>query len=138
MTIILSTRSILQSRVPWLNIVTCVPMYAIAVNHICSNFIFYILLTSLPTYFSTILRFNLQENGIMFSIPYIFNLIFTIISGQIADRIRANRILSTTATRRWQTIIGSNFRWISSEDVHFFCRCGGHIDLSRSSGLRRL
>jgi hypothetical protein len=42
----------------------------------------------------------------MFAIPYIFQLVFTIIAGQLADRIRAKEILSTTATRRWQTIIG--------------------------------
>lgn len=42
----------------------------------------------------------------MFAIPYICNLVFTLVSGQIADRIRAKGILSTTATRRWQTVIG--------------------------------
>ncbi|CAF1238810.1 unnamed protein product [Adineta ricciae] len=96
-----------KSSTPWKHILTCVPLYGIAIQHICTNFVFYILLTSLPTYFSTILRFNLQQNGIMFAIPYLFQLVFTIISGQIADRIRAKGILSTTATRRWQTIIGA-------------------------------
>ena len=43
----------------------------------------------------------------MFAIPYVLNLIFTIVSGQIADHVRAKGILSTTATRRWQTILGS-------------------------------
>jgi hypothetical protein len=42
----------------------------------------------------------------MFAIPYLFQLVFTVIAGQMADRIRAKEILSTTATRRWQTIIG--------------------------------
>jgi hypothetical protein len=42
----------------------------------------------------------------MFAIPHIFLLVFIIISGQIADRIRSKQILSTTATRRWQTVIG--------------------------------
>jgi MFS family permease len=64
-------------------------------------------LTSLPIYFSTILRFNLQQNGVMFAIPYLCQLVFTVIAGQMADRIRAREILSTTATRRWQTIIGA-------------------------------
>lgn len=45
----------------------------------------------------------------MFAIPYLFQLIFTIITGHIADRIRSKGILSTTATRRWQTIIGILF-----------------------------
>ncbi|CAF1419651.1 unnamed protein product [Rotaria magnacalcarata] len=93
--------------IPWCRIMTCIPLYGIAIQHVCTNFVFYILLTSLPTYFSTILRFNLKENGIMFAIPFLFQLIFTIISGHIADIIRARNILSTTATRRWQTIIGA-------------------------------
>jgi hypothetical protein len=42
----------------------------------------------------------------MFAIPYIFILIVIIISGQIADRIRAKKILSTTAVRKIQTVIG--------------------------------
>ncbi|CAF0904028.1 unnamed protein product [Rotaria sordida] len=96
-----------KSPTPWYDIITCVPLYGIAIQHICTNFVFYILLTSLPTYFSTILRFNLKQNGIMFAIPYLFQLVFTIVSGQIADLIRAKKILSTTATRRWQTIIGA-------------------------------
>lgn len=96
-----------KSATPWFQILTNVPLYAIAVQHVCTNFVFYILLTTLPTYFSTILRFNLKQNGTMFAIPYIFHLIITIIAGQLADRIRAKGILSTTATRRWQTIIGA-------------------------------
>ncbi len=45
----------------------------------------------------------------MFAIPYIFILIVIIISGQIADRIRAKKILSTTAVRKIQTVIGKIF-----------------------------
>ncbi|CAF4331372.1 unnamed protein product [Rotaria sp. Silwood2] len=50
-----------QIRTPWFHIATCVPLYGIAINHICLNFVYYILLTSLPTYFSTILQFNLRR-----------------------------------------------------------------------------
>lgn len=44
----------------------------------------------------------------MFAIPYIFLLIVIVISGQAADRIRAKKILSTTAVRKIQTAIGRN------------------------------
>jgi len=46
---------------PWLKIVTCGPLYGIAIMHVCYNFIYYTLLTTLPTYFATILRFDLHE-----------------------------------------------------------------------------
>ena len=42
----------------------------------------------------------------MFAIPYIFLLIVIVISGQVADHIRAKKILSTTAVRKIQTAIG--------------------------------
>jgi hypothetical protein len=45
----------------------------------------------------------------MFAIPYIFMMVVIIVSGQIADRIRAKKILSTTAVRKIQTVIGTIF-----------------------------
>ena len=51
----------------------------------------------------------------MFAIPYIFIMIVIVISGQIADRLRARKIMSTTAVRKLQTLIGFNF-------YLFFCK----------------
>lgn len=42
----------------------------------------------------------------MFAIPYIFLMVVIVITGQVADRIRAKKILSTTAVRKIQTAIG--------------------------------
>lgn len=42
----------------------------------------------------------------MFAIPYVFMMIVIVSSGQLADRIRAKKILSTTAVRKIQTLIG--------------------------------
>ena len=55
----------------------------------------------------------------MFAIPYLFQLVFTVIAGQIADRIRSKQILSTTATRRWQTIIGISIHSFSFSKIGF-------------------
>jgi len=46
---------------PWKKIATCPPVYGIAIMHVCYNFIYYTLLTSLPTYFATILNFDLHQ-----------------------------------------------------------------------------
>jgi hypothetical protein len=42
----------------------------------------------------------------MFAIPYMFIMVVIVVSGQIADRIRAKKILSTTTVRKLQTVIG--------------------------------
>lgn len=93
-------------KTPWLSILRSATFWSIGIAITCIQFVYYILLTSLPTYFSTILRFNLQSNGLMFAIPYVFMMIVIVSSGQLADRIRAKKILSTTAVRKIQTLIG--------------------------------
>jgi len=47
--------------VPWLSIFKCVPLYALAVAHFTCNIGYYTLLTTLPTYLSTILAFDIKE-----------------------------------------------------------------------------
>jgi len=55
----------------------------------------------------------------MFAIPYIFIMIVIITSGQLADHIRTKNILSTTAVRKVQTLIGM-FSLIEIKFVFFF------------------
>lgn len=50
----------------------------------------------------------------MFAIPYIFIMIVIVVSGQIADHVRKRKILSTTAVRKIQTIIGNVFIFVKS------------------------
>jgi hypothetical protein len=50
----------------------------------------------------------------MFAIPYIFMMIVIVISGRLADHLRARQIMSTTAVRKLQTIIGKQ-RFSSSK-----------------------
>ncbi|CAF4662051.1 unnamed protein product [Rotaria sp. Silwood1] len=94
-------------KTPWKHILRCPPLYGIVIMHICHNYIYYTLLTSLPTYFATILNFNLQQNGLLFALPYLAQFLVTIIFGPIVDRIRARNIISITKLRKIQTIIGT-------------------------------
>jgi len=104
-------RQIVPSKVkrvtPWKKIAKCTPLYGIAIMHICNNYIYYTLLTSLPTYFSTILKFDLHQNGLISALPYFAQLIFTLIVGRIVDKIRESKRFSITALRKVQTIIGT-------------------------------
>ncbi|CAF1005945.1 unnamed protein product [Adineta ricciae] len=93
-------------KTPWKHIWKSLPFWSIAVASTCVQFVYYVLLTSLPIYFARILKFDLQKNGVMFAIPYFFMMIVIIVSGQIADRLRARKTLSTTTVRKLQTIIG--------------------------------
>ncbi|CAF1327020.1 unnamed protein product [Adineta ricciae] len=94
-------------RTPWREIFTCPPVYAIAAMHLCNNYIYYTLLTSLPTYFATVLHFNLHENGLIFALPYFAQFLMTVLTGNLVDRIRARQLLSITTLRKVQTIVGT-------------------------------
>jgi hypothetical protein len=55
----------------------------------------------------------------MFAIPYIFLMIVIVISGQLADHIRARQIMSTTAVRKLQTIIGNDYVFVLKQNDKF-------------------
>ena len=50
-----------QVPVPWLQIFLSPHVWAIIVSYFCSNFGFYVLLTTMPTYFSQALGFSLGK-----------------------------------------------------------------------------
>lgn len=130
--------------------------------HICNNYIYYTLLTSLPTYFATILNFNLHEvrevflslslwlidkrflsrlgiqNGFIFALPYLAQLISTLIVGRIVDQLRTRKTFSITVLRKGQTVIGrTDVRTRNELDscLEFSLRYGWYL---RMSGGHRL
>ncbi|KAM8779028.1 sialin isoform 3-T3 [Rhynchonycteris naso] len=95
-----------QKSVPWIPILKSLPLWAIVVAHFSYNWSFYTLLTLLPTYMKEILRFNVQENGILSAVPYFGCWLCMILSGQAADHLRAKWNFSTICVRRIFSLIG--------------------------------
>ena len=58
----------IQVPVPWLQIFLSPPVWGIIITHFCGNFGFYVLLTTMPTYFSQALGFDL---GTVRSVVYV-------------------------------------------------------------------
>jgi ACS family sodium-dependent inorganic phosphate cotransporter-like MFS transporter 5 len=99
-------RSAKNRATPWRKIATCGPLYGISIMHVCYNFIYYTLLTTLPTYFATILKFDLHENGFLFALPYVVQLLTTLAVGRTVDYLRVRKIFSVTTLRKSQAVIG--------------------------------
>ncbi|XP_012787603.1 sialin isoform X1 [Sorex araneus] len=95
-----------QKSIPWIPMLKSLPLWAIVVAHFSSNWTFYTLLTLLPTYMNEILRFNIQENGVLSAVPYFGCWVCMILSGQLADNLRAKWNFSTICVRRTFTLIG--------------------------------
>lgn len=95
-----------QKTVPWVPMLKSIPLWAIVVAHFSYNWTFYTLLTLLPTYMKEILRFNVQENGFLSALPYFGCWLCMILSGQVADNLRAKCNFSTISVRRIFSLIG--------------------------------
>jgi len=91
-----------QSKVktPWKSILTSKIVYAIILTQFCSNFCTYVFLTQLPTYMREVLKFDIQSNGFLSSIPYILFWLFIILSGILSDHIIKSGRLSRTCVRK--------------------------------------
>ncbi|XP_057596023.1 sialin [Hippopotamus amphibius kiboko] len=95
-----------EKSVPWTPMLRSLPLWAIVVAHFSYNWTFYTLLTLLPTYMKEVLRFNIQENGFLSAVPYLGSWLCMILSGQVADNLRAKWNFSTLCVRRVFTLIG--------------------------------
>lgn len=102
-----STKSKKKRKVPWKAIFQSVPFWAILVAHTCSNWGFYMLLVNMPLFMKQVLRFNMAEVTLYSSIPYFCMWIFSILIGQLLDRLKMKNKISTTTARKVATLIAS-------------------------------
>uniref|UniRef100_A0A3B4BMP8 Sialin n=1 Tax=Periophthalmus magnuspinnatus TaxID=409849 RepID=A0A3B4BMP8_9GOBI len=93
-------------RVPLGSMVTSVPLWAIIITQMCSNWSYYTLLTSLPAYMDNILHFDLQSNGSLSALPYLGGWLFSSLSGVAADLLIEKRVFRVTVTRKIFTTVG--------------------------------
>ncbi|XP_055339452.1 sialin-like isoform X2 [Paramacrobiotus metropolitanus] len=101
------SQAIRQRRVPWVQLVTSLPVWAMMLSHFGQNWGNYTLLTNLPTYMKNILHFNLSANGLFSALPYVALWLVSISSGYCADLLRENHYMSTTNVRKLFNTIGN-------------------------------
>ncbi|GFO01841.1 vesicular glutamate transporter 2 [Plakobranchus ocellatus] len=85
---------------PWKQILTSPAVLACCVAHFSYNWGFYTLLTCLPTYMKSILKFNMKENGLLSALPYLVLWIMQNVCGILADYLRRHGYLTTKVTRK--------------------------------------
>ncbi|XP_076438728.1 sialin-like [Babylonia areolata] len=92
-------------KVPWKDIATSMPNYAIIVSNITSDWGLYTLLTNIPTYLREVLHFDIASNGLVSALPFVGIWLTMNLSGWVADLLR-RRLLSTGATRKLMDVFG--------------------------------
>ncbi|XP_025836852.1 putative inorganic phosphate cotransporter [Agrilus planipennis] len=91
---------------PWLSILTSLPFWAIMATHMAQNYGYETLMTELPTYMNQILRFDIDQNGVLSALPYLAMWLFSMLAGQIADYLVTRKQFRIVIVRKIMNGIG--------------------------------
>ncbi|XP_025836586.1 putative inorganic phosphate cotransporter isoform X1 [Agrilus planipennis] len=91
---------------PWKHMVLSLPVWAILVSNICSDWGLYTCLTEIPTYMNYVFGINIDDNGLVSALPYIANTILTLLFGVATDYIINKQWVSLTVGRKIANTIG--------------------------------
>lgn len=85
---------------PKKEIMLSLPFWALVIGALGYDFGFYTLLTELPTYLRNIQHFDMSENGLMSSLPFLVMWLWGYVWGSFMDRLTAANKLSLLTIRR--------------------------------------
>ena len=95
-----------KEAIPWREILTQKPVWAIIIAHFSNNWGLYVLLSWLPSYFSSQLGIGLRSVWIYVAPPWIAAFIMGNVVGVLADRL-IDKGWTVTRVRRFMQFIGS-------------------------------
>ncbi|XP_043470642.1 putative inorganic phosphate cotransporter [Leptopilina heterotoma] len=84
---------------PWKKIFLSGPVWAIVITQSCQVWGFWMLLTKIPNYLSSVFKFNIKENGLISSIPYLTAWILSFPISYYSDMSIRKNFLSVRASR---------------------------------------
>lgn len=93
--------------VPWRDLLTSLPFWAIFVANFGNNWGFHLLLTELPIYLKTILKRDINSNALLSALPYACMWAFSILVSYLADKAISKNLIKTGVVRRIATTIGN-------------------------------
>ncbi len=94
-----------NDSIPWVQLLSRREVWAIIINHFCSNWGFYVILTWLPTYFNQALGVDINQVGMYAVFPWMTMFLMANVSAWIADGMLC-RGYSTTFVRKTMQSIG--------------------------------
>ncbi|KAJ8967622.1 hypothetical protein NQ314_002741, partial [Rhamnusium bicolor] len=74
-----------KKTIPWRAMLTSAPLWALVAAQIGHDWGFFTMVTDLPKYMSDVLKFNVKENGLWSSVPYIVMWIVSMGSGWLSS-----------------------------------------------------
>ncbi|XP_049817601.1 putative inorganic phosphate cotransporter isoform X2 [Aethina tumida] len=96
-----------KKRIPWKALLTSMPLWALVTAQIGHDWGFFTMVTDLPKYMKDVLHFNVKQNGVWSSVPYIFMWIVSMSSGWLCDWLIKKNIMMITTARKFFTTLAS-------------------------------
>lgn len=93
--------------VPWRHLITSVPLWALIAAQIGHDWGFFTMVTDLPKYMSSVLKYSIKTNGYLSSLPYLTMWVCSMATSWLADWMITNNIMSCTNVRKLGTTIAS-------------------------------
>ncbi|VDM94113.1 unnamed protein product [Onchocerca ochengi] len=94
------TKQATKFVVPWGHIHSNKAVWAIVIAHVCQNWGFYTVLTSLPRILENSLNYDHEKAGSLSSLPYFVMGVVLLTAGGFADYLRENHMWSTIKARK--------------------------------------
>lgn len=140
------TKSVLEiikkEKIPWLRLFSHTPIWALAVSLFCASWIFYVLLSWLPSYFSGAHGLDVASSGLYSMGPWLIMFLVMNLSGWIADSLvkrnwpitRARKLLSTVGLLGTGVmLIGIQYVANAEQAVVVMCLALGFLALAYAS-----
>ncbi|XP_050311165.1 sialin-like isoform X4 [Anthonomus grandis grandis] len=93
--------------IPWKAILTSGPIWALVITQIGHDWGFFTMVTDLPKYMKDVLHFNVKENGIWSSVPYILMWFVSMSSGWLCDWLIHKGHMNICTARKFFTTLAS-------------------------------
>jgi len=88
-----------RPSIPWRRILTTPAVWAIVINHFCGNWLLYVLLAWLPSYFKTTFGVSIANAGLLSAAPWLSSFVMGNVAGHLSDWM-INRGYSRTFVRK--------------------------------------
>lgn len=87
---------------------TSFPVWALVFAQIGHDWGFFAMVTDLPKYMKEVLKFNVKENGLWSSLPYVVMWIVSMCAAWLCDWFITKGYMRTTFARKFFTTIGTH------------------------------
>ncbi|XP_044759965.1 putative inorganic phosphate cotransporter isoform X1 [Coccinella septempunctata] len=93
-------------KTPWTSILSSLPFWAILVSHVGNNWGFWTLLTEIPSFMSSVLKYDIKSNSELSALPYLGYCILGLVLSPASDLVIGKKILSLGGSRKLFNCVG--------------------------------